>query len=174
MSKNSGGDEHNMFSASAMKARLNKNRHLNEDSLMADAQKMLIQNDSILESHRKDTSRDIALPALAGDSILSNLNNSIQLTAKAKALQLLQDSERRQHRKHFTRELIGIQDTASQASSQNDFKIVGSLENNFDSKSDKTSKSRDQQSYIESSVFKVAEENESEYRDFMIEEGEIR
>lgn len=95
MSKNSGGDEHNMFSASAMKARLNKNRHLNEDSLMADAQKMLIQNDSILESHRKDTSRDITLPALAGDSILSNLNNSIQLTAKAKALQLLQDSERR-------------------------------------------------------------------------------
>lgn len=51
---------------------------------------------------------------------------------------------------------------------------MGSLENNFDSKSDQASNSQDQQSYIESSVFKVAQDNESEYREFLKEEGEIR
>jgi len=76
-----------MFSASAMKAKLNRIKHLNDDSLMQDAQKMLIESDSILQSHRKQPSRDITLPALlGGDSIMSNLNNSIQLTAKAKAM----------------------------------------------------------------------------------------
>ena len=51
--------------------------------------------------------------------------------------------------------------------------MIGSLENNFDSKSDRTSLSRDQESYIESSVFKVAEDNQSEIRKYLIEEKRI-
>ncbi len=42
-------------------------------------------------------------------------------------------------RKNFTKDLIGVQDTLSQGSSQQEFKVIGSLENNQDSKSDKAS-----------------------------------
>jgi len=51
-----------------MKARLNRKNNLNDDSLFADAQKMLIENDLFTQSARKVASKD--LPALQSDSIL--------------------------------------------------------------------------------------------------------